>query len=94
MVDTTQDRTAMLNIKNPDTYALARQVAARTGESLTAAVTTALRERLERLEATPRHRFTAEELLEIGRACADQLAPADRTASLTDDLYDADGLPR
>jgi antitoxin VapB len=35
-----------LNIKNPETVRLARELAARTGESLTAAVTQALRDRL------------------------------------------------
>ena len=37
-----------LNIKSDDAYALAAALSALTGESLTAAVTAALRERLER----------------------------------------------
>jgi antitoxin VapB len=41
-----------LNIKNEEAYRLAREVAKRSGESLTEAVTTALRERLERQKAT------------------------------------------
>jgi antitoxin VapB len=41
-----------LNIKNPETHALAARLAKKTGETLTDAVTTALRERLERLEQT------------------------------------------
>jgi antitoxin VapB len=39
-----------LNIKNPEAHALATRLAQKTGETLTDAVTTALRERLERLE--------------------------------------------
>ena len=39
-----------LNIKNPEAHALAERLARLTGETLTAAVTIALRERLERLE--------------------------------------------
>ena len=39
-----------LNIKDPETERLAREVAELTGESKTAAVRTALRERRERLE--------------------------------------------
>jgi antitoxin VapB len=35
-----------LNIKNPETVGLAQELAAQTGEGLTEAVTTALRERL------------------------------------------------
>lgn len=42
-----------LNIKRPETHALAEQLAKLTGETLTEAVTTALRERLERLERKP-----------------------------------------
>ncbi len=39
-----------LNIENPETHALAERVAKLTGETLTEAVTTALRERLQRME--------------------------------------------
>jgi len=39
-----------LNIKSDDAYRMASRLAELTGESLTAAVTTALRERLEREE--------------------------------------------
>jgi antitoxin VapB len=41
-----------LDIKNPEAHALAVRLAKKTGETLTEAVTTALRERLERLERT------------------------------------------
>ena len=40
----------MLNIKDPETHALARQVAKETGETLTKSVNVALRERLDRLQ--------------------------------------------
>jgi antitoxin VapB len=42
-----------LNIKKPEAHALAARLAKVTGETLTEAVTTALRERLERLERKP-----------------------------------------
>jgi antitoxin VapB len=41
-----------LNIKNAETVRLARELAAKSGETITQAVTTALRERLETLERT------------------------------------------
>ena len=41
---------SQLNIKSDDAYALASRLSELTGESLTTAVTTALRERLEREE--------------------------------------------
>jgi antitoxin VapB len=80
----------VLNIKNPEAYRLARLIAARTGESLTAAVTIALEERLRRITAHPR--VTAEELLAIGRACARNVPGA--TISIDEYLYDHDGLPK
>ena len=39
-----------LNIKNPEAHALAARLAKLTGETMTEAVTEALRERLERIE--------------------------------------------
>jgi hypothetical protein len=42
-----------LNIKNPEDHALAARLAQKTGETLATAVTTALRERLARLEQKP-----------------------------------------
>jgi antitoxin VapB len=46
-----------LNIKDDNTDRLARELAAETGESITVAVATAVRERLERLRgAVPRER--------------------------------------
>ena len=41
-------QTMRLTIKNPETDRFARELVAPTGESITAAVTVALRERLER----------------------------------------------
>jgi len=60
----------MLNSKNPEAYALATRVAALTGETMTEAVTTALRERLARLEETGP---IAAELLALGRDCPTRL---------------------
>ena len=45
------NQTMRLTIKNPETDRLARELVAVTGESITAAVTVALRERLERFRA-------------------------------------------
>jgi len=58
-----------LNIKNEETHRLAQELARLTGESMTAAVTEAVRERLERVR---RERATglADRLLAIGKDCA------------------------
>jgi len=43
-----------LNIKDPETDALVRRLAALTGESITGAIRTAVRERLERVGGSAR----------------------------------------
>jgi antitoxin VapB len=80
-----------LNIKDPKAHELAKALAAETGESLTHAVISALHERLDRLRRH-RHTASADELLSIGRRCADGLS-----AGVIDHgslLYDDQGLPR
>ncbi|MGA9601359.1 MAG: type II toxin-antitoxin system VapB family antitoxin [Methylocystis sp.] len=80
-----------LNIKNPETHALAAQIARKTGESLTEAVTVALRERLARLEQPD---ALAEDLLAIGKDCAARLKEPWRSIEHGALLYDDLGLPR
>ena len=79
-----------LNIKDPKAHALAKALAAETGESMTQEVIAALDERLERLRRR-RRTASAVELLAIGRRCADALTepPEDHAAM----LYDEQGLP-
>ena len=81
-----------LNIKDRETHKLAQTLAAETGESMTRAVATALRERLARVRRSKKQRAAAEELLRIGHRCATHLkgAPVDH-ASL---LYDEKGIPK
>ena len=81
----------MLNIKNKETRALAARVAALTGETMTDAVTIALRERLARLEETGP---LAAELLALGRDCAARLREPWKSADHADLLYDERGVPR
>jgi antitoxin VapB len=81
-----------LNIKDPETHKLARKLAEQTGETMTRAVTEALRERLARLNRAQKPEATADDLLAIGRRCAATLKgnPVDH-GSL---LYDERGLPK
>ena len=81
-----------LNIKDPEAHDLARALAEETGETMTRAVTQALRERLLRVRRNRRPEATVEDLLSIGRRCAATLRgkPVDH-AEL---LYDERGLPR
>jgi antitoxin VapB len=80
-----------LNIKNPETYRLVEELAKRTGESMTAAVTIAVRERLERVRGE-QGAGLAERLLRIGQDCAKRLKEPYRSASHDALLYDDRGL--
>ncbi len=83
-----------LNIKSDEAHRLARQLAALTGESLTTAVTVAIRERVER-EQRSRKDGLAERLLAIGRDCAAHLSEEQRSLDYDALLYDEKtGLPR
>jgi antitoxin VapB len=59
-----------LNIKNDEAHKLATELANLTGESLTAAVTLALRERLARERRRRRPDRIAAQLMKIGRQYA------------------------
>jgi antitoxin VapB len=78
-----------MNIKNPEAHALAREIAARTGLSLTDAVLAALREKRAAL-AGEGVGAKAESLLAFGRRLRQITAEG---SSDTGDFYDAHGLP-
>lgn len=83
-----------LNIKNPEADRLATEVSALTGESKTAAVISALRERRERLLARRQETqdaAMADDLLVLAAKIRSRLGPVDLS---TDFLYDPEtGLP-
>lgn len=80
-------------IKNEDSHRLIRELAALTGETQTAAVTEAVRERLERLQADQRRERVVADLLAIGRTASQHLPPSVDGDDPTAFLYDDDGLP-
>jgi antitoxin VapB len=82
-----------LNIKNKEAYCLTKQLSKLTGESLTTAVTEAVRERLDRVRRE-RGVDLAERLLAIGRDCAAHLKEPFRTIDHDAMLYDERGLPK
>jgi antitoxin VapB len=82
-----------MNIKNPETNRLVQELAELTGESLTTAITEAVRERLARLHGE-RGAGLAERLVLIGKDCAPRLKEPFRSAEHGDLLYDERGLPR
>ncbi|MCX6020362.1 MAG: type II toxin-antitoxin system VapB family antitoxin [Chloroflexi bacterium] len=82
-----------LNIEDAETLRLAEELAMLTGETVTAAVTQALSERLERVRLA-RKTNLAEQLLEIGRYCAVHMREPFRSIDHGELLYDERGLPR
>ena len=81
-----------LNIRNPEAEQLAETVSRLTGETKTQAVTTALRDRLERLQRRRTGRRLADELDEIACHCA-SLPALDNRSEVEILGYDEHGLP-
>jgi len=82
-----------VSIKNAETERLARELAKKTGVSITEAITTALRQQLAREEGKRTAPRIRDELLAIGRRCA--ALPDLDTRSAEEILgYDEIGLPR
>lgn len=80
-----------LNIKNEETHHLVRQLARLTGESMTAAVDKAVRERLERVRGKSKEGM-AEKLLKIARSSGRLWKKP--YVCLEELLYDEKGLPK
>ncbi len=81
-----------LSIKNPEAEHLARELANKTGESITEAILKALRERLQRMTGRRRPMGLADQLDEIAKRCA-ELPVIDGRRE--DEIlgYDEKGLP-
>jgi antitoxin VapB len=80
-----------LTIRDPEARRLARAVADATGETLTHAVTEALRERLDRLERR-QAKASVEEILAIAKRASAHLMGHYRDHG--DLLHDERGLPK
>jgi antitoxin VapB len=85
-------RTTMsLNVKDPEAHRLAQAIAQATGETMTRAVTEALRERYERLERRDPETLAADIRAIAKRAAAHIKRPYLDHAEF---LYDEHGLPK
>ena len=82
-----------MNIKNKEAHRLTEELAKLTGESLTMAVTEAVRERLNRVRRE-RGGDLADRLIAIGKDCAAHLKKPFRTIDHGKMLYDKRGLPK
>jgi antitoxin VapB len=85
-------QTMALNIKDPATDRLVRELAATTGESITTAVTVAVQQRLERIRGMAPPEVRLQQLLRISERAAARPMIDDRT---DEEIlgYDEDGLP-
>jgi antitoxin VapB len=82
-----------LNIKDEKTHRMARELARATGESMTAAVSEAIRERLERVRANSKQAMV-ERIMKIAEECGPLWKEPYRSIDHGDLLYDEKGLPK
>jgi antitoxin VapB len=86
-----------LHIRSADVDKLARNIARRTGETLTEAIKVALAERLERLKSHDEKSVAAfmRDIREIRSRLSPEFRNDKRTSrEMIEELYDEDGLPR
>ena len=79
-----------MNIKNEETHRLAQELAQITGESMTAAVTEAVREKLDRVKS----KGMAERIMKIAKQAAPLWKEPFKSIDHGDLLYDEKGLPK
>jgi antitoxin VapB len=83
-----------MNIKNPETERLARELARRNGETVTMAITVALKERLEREKEAEKRESRMEWLEELTQRTAPLLKDCPPSDKVGDLLFDKEtGLP-
>ena len=81
------------NIKNEETHRMAKELASATGESMTVAVSEAIRERLERVRRKSEE-DPVERIMRIARECGPLWKEPYRSTDHGDLLYDEKGLPK
>jgi antitoxin VapB len=79
-----------LNIKNEETHRLVQELAAITGESMTTAVTEAVRERLNRVKS----KGMADRIMKLAKQSAPLWKEPYKSIDHGDLLYDENGLPK
>lgn len=82
-----------LNIKNDEAHRLAKELARLTGESMTEAVTTSLKQRLESLKKDAPEELAAK-ILNLSVDCQDRWKEPWASSQHEDLLYDELGLPK
>ena len=83
-----------LNIKNEEACRLVGELARLTGETMTGAITVAVRERLERERRGRSVEARVRKMRAVAERCAELLGPGPSAVEHGDALYDERGLPR
>ncbi|MFN3399866.1 MAG: type II toxin-antitoxin system VapB family antitoxin [Ferrovibrio sp.] len=83
-----------LNIKNAETVRLIEELATLTGESKTAALTAAVRERIEQERRKRSRAARIDDMLRISRESAAHFKEPYKSIEHGDLLYDDKGLPK
>jgi antitoxin VapB len=82
-----------LNIKNEEAYELAAELARLTGRSMTAVVIDALRTQLKLMQRYQEKESRLDELMAIGKRCADHIHHPVTALQHGEILYDESGMP-
>ena len=83
-----------LNIKNNETCELAREVAEMTDDTMTGAITIALRQRRDQLKRERGREALLREIRAISERCSKLVEPGFTSADIDDLLYDESGAPK
>ena len=79
-----------MNIKNEETHRMAQELASLTGQSMSAAVNEAIREKLQRLKS----KGMADRIMKIAKRAAPLWKEPYKSIDHGDLLYDEKGLPK
>ncbi len=82
-----------LNIKNPEAHQMARELAKLTGKNMTTVVIDALRTQLKQYQNPNNPEQHFEELMAIGKRCANHLQHHSTATEHGNLLYDEWGMP-
>jgi antitoxin VapB len=83
-----------LNIKNPEAHRLATELSKLTGETLTEAVTQALREKLAKIKGRKPDQKLMDDMAKIANDIASRMSPQTKALDIDELLYDEKGLPK
>ena len=82
-----------LNIKNQETCELARELAELTDDTMTGAITIALRERLEQVKRKRDREALLRDIRAIAERCAAKMGPGPSSEEIIEDMYGEFGEP-